>query len=201
MSIVTLGFGAANYPSIRMTTGNMRVRPPFIRESAVTSGKPSGIGMYTLAGRVSAFGSWSSRPVEHPEGTIILLQSGWKRAGAPLRDGAIFIRLRDGAPEYKIHSKVPLCAENACGDRLLAFHGRGDILSPDELIMYSIEANSSYRNKFMQADEIDECFIIEITAAETAPRPALKAVIVDGERKVIETAVAAPRRLTFRRRG
>ena len=70
----TIGYGKANFRSICATYASMKVQPPFTRSSAVTAGKRMGSPVASPVGTWDGAGALISTPVEHPAGTIILLQ-------------------------------------------------------------------------------------------------------------------------------
>ncbi len=198
--IITLGFGKANFPATLATFACFRVRPPFLRDSAVTSGaQQRGQGSDYHAGAIDVHGTLYVRPVSHANGEILLFQSSWKRRGAPIRDGAIFLRLREGAAKWAIHAKLPMEPENRHGAQFKVFEGCADLLSADELMGFGLEAPRMYRQKFMSEEEVDECYVLEELQEERAARPNLL-VVKDGDKtKVVEVASKPQRRLVFRR--
>lgn len=198
-SHVTLGFGKANFPDTSASYTCQKVEGPFVRVSAVTSGKPLSGGREYLPGRIPHRGTIWVRPVEHPEGTLILLQASWKRNGAPIRDGAIFLKLRNQGAQWEIDFKVPTDHENVIGDRVRAFEGRCDVLGALELTNMGIEIPRMFRDKFMSDEEVDECFYITRVSSEIAARPQRVLVGEGREAKVVEMAAAPARRMAFRR--
>ena len=199
VQIVTLGFGKANFPITLTTLTCFRVATPFVRDSAVNSGKQNrGTYREYQLGAIKPQGSVYTVDVEHPQGTIVLLQAAWKRRGAPIRDGAVFLRLRDGAPKWKIKARLPTEHENHHGDLALMFEGYADILAPDDLSTYGIEAPRHWREKFMSMEEVEECFTLEQMQQERIPRPSLLIVNDKGGKRLVKVAAAPPRRLIMR---
>lgn len=197
---VTLGYGKANLSAIYASFSSMKVQAPFARVSAVSSGVAKGPSNTTMVGNNEIRGVLVNRNVEHALGTVILLQSSWKVNGSPTRDGAIFLRLRVGAPLYNILAYVPTGVETICGDTFTMFSGYADILDADELEHVGIAVNNSYVRNFMEAEEIDECFQITQVTSETIPRPGL-VEIESAEGPVMrEIAQGAHRRIIVRRR-
>lgn len=193
---VILGFGRANFPATSASYACFRVQAPFNRDTGINSGtQDRGYGKEYMAGAISAYGTLYERKVTHPMGTILILQVGEKRRGAPIRDGALFLRLRDGAPRWKVEGRIPTDACNMHGDRFTMFVGNADILTVDELDSFGIEANRMYREKFMSEEQIDECFILTMEAKEVKPRPNVMVVGEGKSRRTVEVAVAPSRRL------
>jgi len=197
---VTIGFGKANMSNTLATYGAMKVSAPFARISAVTSGASRGAQSRMQVGQFEHTGVLITAPVEHPLGTVILLQASWKRNGAPLREGALFLRLRVGAPLYNIMAFIPTGWENMCGDRFMMFSGYADILNAEELEQQMIEINNSYIRRFMEEEEIGECFEILESQPESIPRPSLKAISTPTGIQMREIADTPTRRIILKRR-
>ena len=153
-----------------------------------------------LYGAVEQFGAFYTKTVEHRAGEILLLQGSWKRKSLPVRDGAVFIRLRQSGAHWSIAFKVPMEQQNRIGATALAFEGTGDIMSADELQALGLTVPGSYVNKFMQDEEVDECFELRKLREETSPRPSLIAVVDNGVTKVVEAPSAPKRRMMFLRK-
>jgi hypothetical protein len=198
-SHVVLGFGKANFPDTLASYTCQKVEAPFVRVSAVTSGKALSGGHEYLPGSIPHRGTIWVRPVEHPEGTLILLQASWKRSGAPIRDGAVFLKLRNQGAQWEVNFRLPTDACNVVGDSVRAFEGRADILGEQELASIGIEVPRMFRDKFMTDEEVDECFTIVRVSAEIAPRPQRILVGEGRDAKVVELAAAPLRRMAFRR--
>lgn len=199
-TMVTVGFGKANFPDTLATYTCQRVRPPFVRESAASTGRAvGGRGDTFMAGFIRQHGELYSRRVEHDEGEIVLLQVGWRTNGLPIRDAAIFIRLRNLAASWEIRAHVPSCQENAIGGNFLMFSGHGDILHPVELKDLGFQINKFYTDKYMEPEEIDECFTILPIAPEVTPAPRMEVVVRGGQEVLVQVAAKPMRRLNFRR--
>lgn len=199
---VTLGFGSANFPLTYAGLTCQRVQPPFRRESGVTTGKSSGFGSGTeyLVGAVQERGRVWVRDVAHEQGTILLLQAAWRRSGAPVRDGAIFLRLREHAARWSIKYKLPRDRENVLGGETIAFEGNADILTYEEMAGFGLEVPRTYRDKFLSEEEVDECFVIRQLEEARAARPGLVLVGEGASAKIVEVAQTPMRRMVFRGR-
>jgi hypothetical protein len=195
-----LGYGKANYRNTLATYSAMKVSPPFARVTAITSGKRHGQMAVSQAGRHEMNGVLIAGNIEHPYGTVILLQASWKRSGAPIRDASLFFRLRLGAPLYSVSAYVPTEQDNTYGDRFPMFAGYADLLTADELAALGIEVNASYVRKFMELDEVEECFMLQEMQPETIGRPQLTAIATPTGIEMKELPPEPARRLVLRRR-
>ncbi len=198
--LITAGFGKANLSNVLATYSSMKVTAPFMRTTAINSGKTHGQKIALPVGRADHHGILLSQHVEHDNGTIIMVQASWKRNGSPIRDGALFVRLRAGAPLYNIIAKVPIGEQNIVGDSFMIFSGYADIMSLDDLQDNGIEVNGGFIRRFIQMDELEECFRISMMAPETVPRPQLTEV--EGQNGPEMQPLAAPplRRISLRKR-
>ena len=197
---VTLGYGKANFARTVATFACLKVTPPFNTVSAAVSGANRGGKQYIQCGTLDLNGGVSLANVEHPVGTVILLQVSWKRQGMALKDGAIFLRLRPGAPLYNIAGMVPLSPENMVGDNVQLFSGYADVLSADDLAYLRIQPKSYYLDKFMDPEELEECFVISKAMEETTPRPEVAIVATAQGPQLREVAQTPARRLIIRKR-
>lgn len=195
---VTLGYGKANLSSMYATYASMKVTEPFNRVSGVTSGRAMGTKTVTQVGSWEHNGALLSASVAHASGTVILLQAKWMRGPSVIRDGGLFLRLRPGAPVYNIIAAVPTGHENQCGDSFVMFAGPADIMTVDELKMVGLEVPRGYVSRFMDHEELAECFRIVKVAEEGIPRPQLSAIATPEGIKIREVAQAPRRRLILR---
>lgn len=203
--IIDLAYGKANFSGTLATFGvmklNQNVDVPFKRESAATTGRRiKGADQSTPVGYLDMHGVIVSCKVEHQQGSIILLQVSWKRSGIGLRDGAVFIRLREGAPLLTVHANLPTSRENRYGESFQMFSGYGDILSPHDLKVLGVEVPRGWASSFMSPEEIKECFIVRQIRPETIPRPQLAAVATSEGIKMREIAQEPMRRIRVNKR-
>lgn len=198
---VSLAFGKANLSSVLATYGSMKVTAPFVRVSAATSGQRVGQQTSSPVGTHDLNGVIVYQQVQHENGTVLLLTASWKRGGSPIKDAALFLRLRLGAPTYNILAKVPTGRENICGDSFSMFSGSADIMNADELLSLGIEVGRSYVSRFMDSEEIDECFSINQISAGSTPRPLITEITTSEGTQVKEIAQVPTRRLVLRRGG
>lgn len=199
--VIHCGYGKANMASVLATYAAMKVTPPFHRVSAATSGKRAGQQTVTNVGTWRETGVLISAPVEHPQGTIILLQTKFMKGPMLLRDGGLFLRLREGAPLYSIMANVPTGPENVCGDQFLMFSGNADILNADELRLVGLDVPRGYLSRYMDPEELQECYRIVMVNEGHIPRPAISAIATPTGVEMREIAQAPTRRLRIRGGG
>lgn len=195
----TVGYGKVNLSSQLATFSSMKITPPFQRVSAATSGRAAGQRSTTQVGDWEGNGVLISAPVSHPSGTVVLLQSKWMRRGIPVRDGAIFMRLRPGAAVHNIIATLPVGHESRCGDSFIMFSGPADIMTLDELRLVNLDIPRGYADRFGAEEELAECFRIVRISPETIPRPAISAVATPTGIEMRELAQEPKRRLIVRR--
>lgn len=198
--VVSLGIGKANLSNTLATYACFKLEPPFHRVTAITSGKRAGGGSRQQVGSHEGNGTLSTIPVEHDNGTVILLQAKWMRGAALLREGGLFLRLRAGAPLYNVIARVPTGHDNLCGDAFLVFSGNADIMNPAELKLAGYEINRGYISRYMDEEELSECYRILKVGGETAPRPAIEAIATPTGIEMREVAQLPLRRLNLRGR-
>lgn len=199
MPVIHLGYGAANYKSCAATFAALRVQAPFIKDTAITTGKTIPGGMvHTSAGTSDRNKGFSLKQVEHPFNTVILLQANRTRNGLRIADGAVFLRLREGAGQVAVYAVVPPSPENTCGDRVMIFQGAADVLTPDECQEYGIQLPRTFVSQRMDPEEVPMCLDVRKLTLGSA-RPVAQAV--ETESGIVVRDVQAPmvRRLRLRR--
>lgn len=197
---VEIGYGACNYSNTGAKVAVMKVEPPFKRSLAATSGAMRGGPTRHNSGTLDLHGFLVSQRSEHDNGTILLVQVGWTRSGSPIREGALFFRLRAGAPQYRVTAKLPVTAENRYGDRFTTFTGFADILNEADLVVAGLQVNRRYTERYMSEEELEECFEISVVTPETTPRPSLSAVSTPEGLQMREIAQMPSRRMRLGRR-
>lgn len=198
--VIRLAYGKANFSNTYATYAAMKVTAPCQRVTAITTGKRHGNIDTLFPGRHEMNGALRLANVEHEYGTVILLQASWKRKGAPIRDASLFMRLRMGAPLYNVRAYLPRDHENILGEDFVVFSGYADILAADELEQIGIEVGRSYVSKFMETEEVEECFNVTQLQTETVGRPQLTAIITPTGTQLREAPQQAKRRIILRRR-
>lgn len=201
MPTIDLGYGKANLSDMLATYASLKVTAPFTRVTGINSGKQmTGSTSSIPVGRFDMNGALLNAKVEHPNGTILLIQTSWKRNGIGIRDAALFFRLREGAPLYDVRARVPVGRDNICGDSFQMFSGYADLLTPGELKLFDIEPHRNWAQSFLNAEEIAECFIVTQLRAETIRRPVLQAIATSEGVQMKEIPQAPSRRLNLRKR-
>jgi hypothetical protein len=199
LQTISIGYGKANLSNTLATYASLKVTAPFNRESALSSGKRVGSSHVSNVGNTDINGVLINQQVAHENGTIILVTASWKRKGSGIRDGALFLRLRHGAPSYSIQAYVPTGYDNIYGNNFTVFSGSADIMNADELLLMGIQVSRSYVGRFMEHEELEECFSITRIGQETAPRPVLTAIATAEGMQLKEVAQLPVRRLLLRR--
>lgn len=197
----TLGYGKSNLQTVSATYACMKVTPPFQRVSGVTSGRRAGSPTVSPVGTWDGAGALISTPVAHPSGTVIMLQCKWLRGVHLLREGAIFLRLRTGAPVYSILAMVPTEQGNIIGDSWQMFSGPADILNVAELRLINIDIPRGFVSRFMDVEEMSECFRIVEVSPGTNPRPQITAIATRDGVELREVAAPPTRRMRIRPRS
>jgi hypothetical protein len=197
---VAISYGKANFSNVLATYACMKVEQPFRRSSAFTTGVRQGGTVNTRAGTLEHHGGFISGRIKHDNGSILMITARWMRGGSPIRDGAMFLRLRHGATLWSIAGRVPTDQENVCGDNIAMFSGTADVLCEEELKFFGLDVPRSWLEKFMDEDELAECFRIVQVAPERIPRPSLQAVSTPTGIQMREVGDEPQRRLIIRRR-
>lgn len=197
---VALGYGKAVLKDILATYAAMKVSAPFSRVTAITSGVKMGANTTTRVGNWDGNGVLISANVGHENGSVILLQAKWMNGARLLREGGLFLRLRAGAPLYNVIAYVPTGPENICGDQFQVFSGHADILNADELKLLGLEVPRGYISRYMDREELAECFRLVQSAPESTPRPAIGAIATPTGIEMREIAQAPKRRMIVRRK-
>lgn len=207
---VSLGFGKCNLKISMATIAALRVKPPFVRESAVTSGVRRAGTMTGLpvSNHPEINGVMHRDYATHPNGTILMFQSSWKRGGAGLRDGCILLQLRANAALLNVTALLPHGNDSHIGDTFSVFQGNADILSVEEAAVHRIVIPPRFVDQFFSPDEVNECFTIEEIRTEVTPMPAMALVAtraIDGTVHVVTQEIvpgkntAPDRRMRFRK--
>jgi len=199
----TIAYGKINLSNASLSVASFRVQGPFKRESAVNTGKRRpGFDQYVHAtAHPQIGGGFSTNRVQHEPGTILLFQISRTRNRVRISDGAIFLRLREGAAFLAVSAKLPTGRESLLGDQYIIFQGNADLLSVEELKTSGLEIARQYERNFMSREEIEENFQINIVSPESTPRPSLQRVVSDGKVVVREMAQEPVRRIGRLRRS
>lgn len=198
--LFTLAYGACNYRDGSGSYTAFKVTPPFTRVQAVAAGAKEGRPENIPAGNLEMHKGFARCQVRYPNGTIILVQMTRKRSGSVVADGALFLRLRAGAALISVRAKLPISIDNIIGENILVFQAYADILSEEELDFVGIEPERSYVRRYMELDEVSECFsVTEVSPQREAP-PRIQEVYGSQGVVQVEAASEPMRRLRIRRR-
>lgn len=175
---ISIGFGKINFDNSSASLSAYVVEPPFVRNF------PSKV--YNRQGKLQVF------PVsQHPEingtlhidtlqipqdGAILLFQNSHRMRGSPIRDGAVWIRLREQGPALTVAAKLMPHRESMVGESFLVFQGRGDLIGLEDAAESGIVPSRSWVDGFMIAEEIAEQFDIHELSPERSAKPRLERI-------------------------
>lgn len=199
---IKVGFGKAVLRTSTTSFSAMRVTAPWVRDAAVSTGiRSRGTAVHLDVGRNNGInGNLYGDEVTHESGTIIMLTASRSIKGSPISDGAILLRLRQGAAYLNISGFLPTGPDNYCGDRFAMFQGNADIMSVEEVELLGIRVPHGYVQKFFDPEQIAECFdVVELRPAMAA-KPEIVAVMTPSGVKIQEVAAAPSRRMRLRGR-
>lgn len=197
---VRVGFGKINLKGQGATLSAFRMRPPYLRDSAASSGRSKNRWEeYPVSEAPQVNGKLYSTDVAHENGTILLIQSAWTRGGLSTRDGGIYLRLRSDAALINVEAVLPHGPDSRLGSRFCVFRGCADILSPDEAKLYQIATPHTVIDKYFDLDQVEECFDLKEIAQEVRPRPDVQLIATATGLETRETMAAPTRRFNFRR--
>lgn len=200
--LISIGFGKETFSSTSASLSAFVVEVPFTR--TLPSKK------YTRQGQCQKF-AVSEHPMVNgymymdsiagvPEGTVVLLQASHRHRACPLRDGAMFIATRATGPLLGVWARLPSAVEATLAREFLVFQGRGDILTLQEVQDRGIAPPKNYKNGFMDPEEIEECYRIEVIAPPLEEKPRYERVQGrEGESVVVRARPG--RKLSLRRPG
>src|SRR5574337_27408 len=160
MSDVKVSFGKTTY---RNTSGSWLaavVTHPFLRKGCSQAFKKKGTIVFPASTAPQINGNMYQDSFDLPDGTILLLQANHRAKGANLRDGALFIRVREKGPRLLVLAKMVPAADSTLGENISMFEGCGDILSYEEIVSLGFAPPYSYERTYCNAQEIKECFEI-----------------------------------------
>lgn len=196
MSDVKLSFGKCSFRNTSGSWLSAVVTYPFKRVGVSQCFKVKGTTVFPASTAPQINGKMFQSSFDLPDGTILLLQANHRAKGANLRDGAIFIRVREKGPRLLVLAKMVPAMESTLGENMSMFEGCGDILSYEEVVSLGYAPPYSYERNYCNAQEIKECFEVVGFSQGTAPKPELRAVeSAKGEVKAIAVAPAPARRM------
>lgn len=198
---VTLAFGKINLSKSSQTVAALRLKAPFLRDTASQTGKADlSSRQFIQATRYRDIGGGFSRQiVEHPAYTLILLQSSRTKNGQLFAEGSLILRLREGADMLSISAILPTGPESVLGDRIQVFVGEADICLPEELTLLGVAIPKYYVDRYMNQEEIDELFDVSVVRQGLINKPRLVGVATSEGMVVRAVGEEAPRRIRLRR--
>lgn len=192
-------YGKANLRDCLVTYGSFVITPPFTRTTAVTPQvKKSQVA--TAVGTSEHNGVLLNCTVEHPVGTVIMLTSRWMQGMVTIREANLFFRLREGATLWQVIATVPTGPQNVCGNSAVAFTGHADILNEQKLNELGVHPYIGFMKRFMNAEEVRECFRLNKLAEEVVAKPSVMEVITPKGVEKKEIAQAPKRRMFIGRK-
>lgn len=198
--IVKLCYGKINLVNSGGTLGAFQLKPPFVRAMATQSGALMGKPIYSNASRFPDIGGgFTTKNISHPPGTVIMIQASRTRRAHRMADGIIFLRLRAQAAVLVVKMKLPTGPDSILGEYQIAFTGRADVLSVEELASMDILVPNNIQHLYLNMEEIDELFEIEEIGAEITPAPTLVRIATSQGVQLRAVADEPVRRLRLRR--
>jgi len=202
MSGVSLCYGKVNLPDQGQTVAVLRLKAPFDKAmSATLCGKAFlNTKEYCAATRNRDIGGGFTRQrVEHEQGTLILLQVSRTRRGVPHADGAMVLRLRNGADLLSISARLPMGGGSILGEQIQIFAGAADICAPEELALLGVKIPKWYAERYLDPQEVAQLFDVSVVRAGEIARPTLHAVATSEGVVIKAVGEEAPRRMRMRR--
>lgn len=197
---ILVGFGTVNLKHQSAKLSAWRMLSPWKQDSAASSGKSDNRwAEFPVSKFPEINGKLHQANTTHPEGTIIVLRASWTSHRLPTRDGALILRLRQGAALLNIQANLPHGPDSRLGSSFAVFRGHADILSADEALVYKIQAPHQFIDKFLDPEQVDECFEIEEIVPEQVAKPQATLVHTPQGAQVVEIAAPSQRRMHFRR--
>ena len=196
--IVSVGYGKENFSTQSASIAVFNVMPDFKREfPSKVFRRQGGLQRYPASQYPEVNGYLFLESMVVPEGAILCIQASHRYRGSPIRDGAVFVRVRNDGPTLLIKAKLPANAEALVSGDFLVFQGKADLMGLDDLAVYGVFPPNNWSGAFLDSEEVLECFIIDEIAKESAPRLAVERVETsDGEAVIV--AKRRTRRLNFR---
>jgi hypothetical protein len=193
----TVGFGTLTLSTMTVSILSQIVTAPFLRVSSLSRGnKVARSYREYLAGASSHYGKFYSQDLTHPDGTIFLITSGWKRRGTAVREGSVFLRVREDGALWQIGATLPDSQEHNLGGTFPVLRARGDILGAADLPQYGLAIPGYFAGRYLSTEEIEECFVFDQLNPQRTARPnTLLVPQAAGGVKVLEVATAPVRRL------
>lgn len=200
---ISIGYGKETFATSSVTLAGFVVESPFIRTLASKKLQKVGSSIRIPVSNHPDIDGWLYQDtVMAPEGTICMVQMQYKYRGSGLRDGAIIIRTRTQGSGLMINALLPhdprsiLSSSSHC-----VFSGYGDILNTDEIALAGIEVPKNFKNAFMNPEEVEECYDVQVLREPICAAPTIEEAITPTGEKVHLRIERAPRRMRIRREG
>lgn len=190
----TMAYGKFNFAEYAGSIAVLLVKPPFLRESAVNAGVARGAKTRTMPGSIDIHGAFISQQIELAEGSVIALQVARTRRGARQYDGTMFIRLRAQAAHIRIAMLMPPVTQRRF-DAQTVFEGNADFMSVDDLADIGIVVSPQYGERFLDVNDIEQCFRLTEISPERQSRGVVQVVHTAEGDKTVRLATAPVRRM------
>lgn len=193
---VRVAYGKVTFPASSGSLACLTVDPPFYKKFTSFSMLPSSMS-YPASSRPDIHGRILSYwPVSFPVGTLIMLQAQHTVSGLRVRDSAIFLRLRNGAPLLTVSYLTPVSPLSYFVDnKVVAFAGEADLLTHEQIRDIGFVPPASFVSNYCNEDERDELFLIDVIREELVPMPVYQEVVnLKGETVLVQKP-ALPRRM------
>lgn len=198
---IRVAFGAIVLKGKSATLATFKLQRDLERVSALQSGRSDPKTRSFLQSTTSKdYGKgFTQGNVAHDEGTIIQIQGRRTLGGVPTADQIMFMRLRADAPLYIIKLKLPLDPTSMLGDTMMAFTGRADILTFEEMRAMGYDIPRQTKSQYMDPEELDEVYEINEASPATGARPVFTQIATAKGVQVVEVAAPPERRIRIRR--
>lgn len=199
VQLISIGYGKETFATNSASLSAFVVEPEFVRNLPSKVFKRQGHCQRFPASQYPEInGSFYLDSVSVPEGTVIVLQSSHRVKSSSIRDGAIFIALRNDGAMLSISANLPSDKDSLVNGSFLTFQGRGDILNLDELAMFGIVPPKNYINGFLDPEQVEECYTITVMAPAQSSKPVFEK-LKDREGNVVLAKQRPGRKISLRR--
>ena len=201
--VISVGFGKENFTQISMSLSAFRVTAPWLRELPNKSLKrQSPVQTFPATQYPEINGRMFIDTLRAPEGTMILLQASHRlvvREGRPprLTDGAVALRTRATGPMLTVHATLPTTSDALLSGRFLAFQGRADVMTEEDMELYGLVVPNNYRDAYLEPSEVNYCFSVDTVSPALSEKPRVEMVVIGDE---VVAVPARPLRRVKRRR-
>lgn len=196
--VISVAFGRESFATSSVSLSAFVATAPFKRELPSKAYKRQGaLQVFPASAHPDINGNLFMDTVRVPEGVILVLQCSHKHHSSSILDGAMILRTRSTGPMLAVYASLPTAQEAINTGRFLTFQGRADRLTPKEAEDAGLELPAHWKRAYLDDEEVNECFTVNILAPETAIKPRME-IIGEGEDAVVVKARPG-RRLRSRR--